>query len=72
MGQLQKRFEQQNQAAFTESPEATLQWKNSGKRPVSSVATAQPKNLLVPRWQIRAVQVGGIIIVVLALILLLG
>lgn len=70
MGQLQKRFENQAQAQFTESPEAMVSWKTStsGSQPSQTTPSQQMKST-VPRWQIRALQWGAVVIVVLILIL---
>jgi hypothetical protein len=74
MGQLQKRFEQQAQADFLDAPDSTVTWQ-PGSAPPSSSSTITPakvRPVQAPRWQMRALTIGAVIIVALLVILVFG
>ncbi len=67
MGQLQKRFEQHAQGQFSEDPQKQVTWKPEASGKSESNVHSLP---LAPRWQIRGLQIGLIIIVTLLAILI--
>ena len=76
MGQLQKRFEDQNQAQFQESTETVVVWTpKSGKNPHGDPETLAREKVLsrvAPGWHVRALQAGLIAILALLLVLIFG
>lgn len=72
MGQLQKRVEQHEQGQFTDLPEGSIPWQpsrssNAQTSPIETQGAPRPA-----QWQVRGLQVGGAVIVILALILFLA